>query len=198
MGGRLSPPIRRSVNPPRAAQDGRPAPPGDVGQHKRHIDAQIAIRTGGRARTTLGAVVYETDPAAAPDSDFAPGRLEHLVPGNAGRLLDARRTPIAVTAVSAARGEFEVEIGAFEAAGARWELPLQEVRRSSAIRAPQSSSRATRLSSPRSASPLRGALWRQEVPVDRLFMTFLETAAMNAQFAEAEAVILGDGASWLV
>jgi hypothetical protein len=33
---------------------------------------------------------------------------------------------------------------------------------------------------------------RQVVPLDRLFMTYLETAAMNRQFREAEAVLLGD------
>jgi hypothetical protein len=73
--------------------------------------------------------VYATDPHAAPDSDFEPGALRHLVPGNRGRLLDARRTPIAVTAVVPDRGAFEVEIGAFEDAGARWELPLEDVGR---------------------------------------------------------------------
>jgi len=35
-----------------------------------------------------------------------------------------------------------------------------------------------------------GVLLRQEVPLDRLFMTYLETEAMNRQFLEAEAVLL--------
>jgi hypothetical protein len=35
-------------------------------------------------------------------------------------------------------------------------------------------------------------LWRQEVPISRLFMTFLETRAMNDRFAEAEAVLVAD------
>jgi hypothetical protein len=35
-------------------------------------------------------------------------------------------------------------------------------------------------------------MWRQTVSPDRLFMTFLETAAMNRQFKEAEAVLIGD------
>jgi len=48
--------------------------------------------------------------------------------GNQGRLLDARRTPITITAVVLETGGFEVEIGAFEDAGARWELPLEQVR----------------------------------------------------------------------
>jgi hypothetical protein len=35
-----------------------------------------------------------------------------------------------------------------------------------------------------------GVLLRQSVPILRLFMTFLETAHMNRQFKEAEAVLL--------
>jgi hypothetical protein len=35
-------------------------------------------------------------------------------------------------------------------------------------------------------------MWRQTVSPDRLFMTFLETAAMNRQFKEAEAILIGD------
>jgi hypothetical protein len=38
-------------------------------------------------------------------------------------------------------------------------------------------------------------MWRQIVSPDRLFMTFLETAAMNRQFKEAEAVLIGDPAN---
>jgi hypothetical protein len=36
------------------------------------------------------------------------------------------------------------------------------------------------------------ALWRQSVPIDRLFMTFIETSAMNRRFLEAEAVLIAD------
>ena len=74
-------------------------------------------------------MVYATDPDSAPDAEFVAGRLELLVPGNRGRLLDARRTPIAVTAVDPDVGGFEVEIRGFEDAGARWELPLSDVAR---------------------------------------------------------------------
>lgn len=35
-------------------------------------------------------------------------------------------------------------------------------------------------------------LWRQRVPINRLFMTFLETPAMNERFNEAEAILIGD------
>jgi hypothetical protein len=78
---------------------------------------------------SVPAPIYDSDPDAAPDSEFEPGRLGHLVPGNAGRLLDARRTPIKITSIDPSRGAFELEIGAFEDAGARWELPLEDVRR---------------------------------------------------------------------
>jgi hypothetical protein len=38
------------------------------------------------------------------------------------------------------------------------------------------------------------ALLRSRLPADRLLLTFLETAAMNRQFPEAEAVLLpGEG-----
>lgn len=40
-----------------------------------------------------------------------------------------------------------------------------------------------------------GVLYRQAVPVERLFMTYLETAAMNQQYLEAEAVLLWDAAN---
>jgi hypothetical protein len=39
------------------------------------------------------------------------------------------------------------------------------------------------------------AIWRQLVPVERMFMTFLETPAMNERFLEAEAVLVGDPAA---
>jgi hypothetical protein len=71
--------------------------------------------------------VYQSDPDAAPDSEFVPGGLRHLVAGNRGRLLDARRTPVHVTGVWAQTGFFEVEVGAFEDAGARWLVPLESV-----------------------------------------------------------------------
>ncbi len=74
-------------------------------------------------------MIYASDPDAAPDSEFTPGELSYLVPGNRGRLLDARRTPMMVTATVIERGAFEVEITAFEDAGARWELPLWDVAR---------------------------------------------------------------------
>jgi len=37
------------------------------------------------------------------------------------------------------------------------------------------------------------ALLRRQLPVERLFMTFLETSAMNGKYLEAEAVLFGNG-----
>ena len=71
--------------------------------------------------------IYQHDPHAAPDSAFERGRLEHLVPSNRARLLDARRTPVTVESVNHRDGMFAVVVGAFEDAGARWELPLEDV-----------------------------------------------------------------------
>ncbi len=74
----------------------------------------------------MNGMVYEFDPGAQPDSDFIAGDLTRLVVGNHGRLLDDRRTPIVITAVIPERAAFELEIGGFEDAGARWELPPEE------------------------------------------------------------------------
>jgi hypothetical protein len=73
--------------------------------------------------------MYQADPDALPDDRFAPGELSWLVTGNEGRLLDARRTPVRVTAIDLSHGFFEIEIAAFEDRGARWLVPLEEVTR---------------------------------------------------------------------
>jgi hypothetical protein len=70
--------------------------------------------------------VYRSDPGQAPDSAFEAGKLSHLVAGNTGRMLDARRTPVRIVSVDPRDGMFEVEICAFEDAGARWRIPLEE------------------------------------------------------------------------
>jgi hypothetical protein len=74
-------------------------------------------------------MIYASDPDAAPDAEFVPGELSDLVAGNRGRLLDARRTPVTIVAVTPQKGSFELEIGGFEDAGSHWELPLHDVRR---------------------------------------------------------------------
>jgi hypothetical protein len=70
---------------------------------------------------------YQSDPDALPDGAFEPGALRHLVPGNRGRLLDSRRTPVVVRGVRVEHGMFELEVAAFEDAGARWLLPFEDV-----------------------------------------------------------------------
>lgn len=71
--------------------------------------------------------MYQTDPGALPDDRFSPGDLCWLSPGNIGRVLDGRRTPVRVTAIDLPHGYFEVEVLAFEDKGARWLVPLEEV-----------------------------------------------------------------------
>ena len=71
--------------------------------------------------------VYQSDPNPAPDAGFEPGELRHLVAGRRGRMLDPRRTPVRVCTLDLARGFFEVEILAFEDAGARWLIPFESV-----------------------------------------------------------------------
>lgn len=73
--------------------------------------------------------VYESDPNAAPDNEFEPGTLRHLVQGNSGRLLDPRRTPVTLLTVNAEKGTFEVEITAFEDTGAVWEIEAERIDR---------------------------------------------------------------------
>ena len=73
--------------------------------------------------------LYEHDPGMKPDSEFELGRLRHLMLGNDGRLLDARRTPVRVVGLRPELAFFEVEVLAFEDRGARWELPMDAVDR---------------------------------------------------------------------
>jgi hypothetical protein len=74
-----------------------------------------------------GGPVYQFDAARRPDSEFQPGSLGLLVPGNEGRLLDARRTPMLIVGVDPQEGTFEVEIRAFEDSGAHWSLPFEDI-----------------------------------------------------------------------
>jgi hypothetical protein len=72
--------------------------------------------------------VYQSGSGAASDDDFVPGSLSSLVVGRRGRLLDPRRTPVRVAALDVERGFFDVEILAFEDAGAHWLIPFESVR----------------------------------------------------------------------
>lgn len=47
-----------------------------------------------------------------------------------------------------------------------------------------------------SSNAVAGALYRQRLQLERLFMTFLETAAMNGIYREAEALLLSDGGAF--
>ena len=140
-------------------------------------------------------MIYQSDPDAAPDEEFEPGRLEHVVEGNRGRLLDPRRTPVTVTAIDAATGTFEVEVGAFEDAGARWSVPLEEVVRFQFARdAERAPADALHAFAAEVAEAHTGAtVHRRAVPVERLLMTFWETDALNEPYAEAEAILLSRG-----
>jgi hypothetical protein len=72
--------------------------------------------------------VYATSPGPVSDAGFVGGELGHLVPGNQGRMLDPRRTPVEVTDVNPTGGSFVLRVCAFEDAGAHWELPLSVIR----------------------------------------------------------------------
>jgi hypothetical protein len=72
-------------------------------------------------------MVHAFDPHAAPDSEYEAGRLELIVPGNRGRLLDPRRTPVSLIALDIESGQFHVRIEGFEDKGAVWEVPLERV-----------------------------------------------------------------------
>jgi hypothetical protein len=69
--------------------------------------------------------VHQRDPHARPDSEFEAGAYHHLVPGNTGRMLDARRTPIRVDALRPDIGSWRCEVMAFEDRGAIWTLPVE-------------------------------------------------------------------------
>jgi hypothetical protein len=73
-------------------------------------------------------VIHQFNPAMAPDTEFVPGDLSYLVPGNEGRMLDRRRTPIRVVKILPATGTWVCEVRAFEDVGAHWELPIESVR----------------------------------------------------------------------
>jgi len=72
-------------------------------------------------------MIHQFDPQMAPDADFEPGTLAHLVPENEGRMLDPRRTPMRIASVQPETGTFVIEITGFEDRGARWELPIEDV-----------------------------------------------------------------------
>lgn len=96
---------------------------------RRWWDGTSSEEECGPPRIVLRMGVYQREPQQAPDSDFVGGELAHLVVGNCGRMLDARRTPVAVTAIQEETGHFELEVLAFEDSGARWQIELEKVDR---------------------------------------------------------------------
>ena len=82
---------------------------------------------GFRERSVMQ--IYQSDPDAAPDSDFEPGTLDHLVVGNRGRLLDPRRTPVTIVGIRAEVGFCTMRVEAFEDEGARWDIPFEDMDR---------------------------------------------------------------------
>jgi hypothetical protein len=81
----------------------------------------------GRMGRHAASDIYEHNRTAASDDGFEIGRLEHLVAGNRGRLLDPRRTPVTITGLDLDSGMFGVVIEAFEDKGARWRMPFEDV-----------------------------------------------------------------------
>jgi hypothetical protein len=104
----------------------------------RTIDARLRIldvmdraardpsRTSEHA-TIRDTVIHAFDPAMAPDTEFVPGAPALLAPGNTGRMLDTRRTPVRVAALQLETGTWICEVLKFEDAGARWTLPFERV-----------------------------------------------------------------------
>ena len=74
-------------------------------------------------------MIYQFNAEMLPDTCFQTGRLKYIVPGNEGRLLDGRRTPVRLLEVKHISGFFVVEILDFEDKGACWEIPLERIDR---------------------------------------------------------------------
>ena len=96
-------------------------------------------RERGSRAERLVTMIHQFNPDMAPDSEFEPGVLAHLVPGNRGRMLDPRRTPIQILSLKPAIGSFVCEVLDFEDRGASGICPSRMCAGSSsrAIRAPR-------------------------------------------------------------
>lgn len=70
-------------------------------------------------------MTYQFNTNMLPDTCFHPGALKYVVPGNEGRLLDPRRTPLRVFDVKLSSGFVVFQILDFEDKGAYWEMPLE-------------------------------------------------------------------------
>ena len=73
--------------------------------------------------------IHKSNPDRRPDSDFIPGELALLVPGNRCRLLDGRRTPGVIESCDHNSAVFVWRIKDFEDEGKTWTLPAEDVKR---------------------------------------------------------------------
>jgi hypothetical protein len=87
-------------------------------------------------------MIYQFNAGMLPDSDFHPGNLKYLVPGNKGRMLDARRTPIRILEIKRASGFFVLEVLDFEDKGVQWEIPIEDVEKFQLARSSAEASQA--------------------------------------------------------
>jgi hypothetical protein len=62
-----------------------------------------------------------------PDKDFLPGKVEYLVAGNKGRMLDGRRAPFEVIKRMPEVGMWQIALLDFEDKGSLWEIPYEDV-----------------------------------------------------------------------
>jgi len=129
--------------------------------------------------------VHQKDPDAAPDSDFTPGAIAFLSPGNEGRLLDPRRTPIRIVAAEPEIAVFELEVTAFEDRGARWRLGFEDVVRF------QFANYSRRLAS-ETIARYENAIARHDRPLSIPVDTAI-TAATEERFSEQA----GHASAWL-
>lgn len=73
--------------------------------------------------------IHQYDEKRAPDTDFMPGELGLLCPGNECRLLDPRRTPGVIEEYLPKSAIFRWRITAFEHKGRSWDVPAEDVTR---------------------------------------------------------------------
>ena len=121
-----------------------------------------------------------------------------------GQLLRDPEALRAPWSYSARRLHIITRLAFMRALAAAWGLPVVELYRATAADRPLEPRRGASFVSATFSgqvaeahfqggpSTVAAAIWRQRIPVGRLFMTFLETAALNERFLEAEAVLIGD------
>ncbi len=71
--------------------------------------------------------IHKQHKAREPDDHFERGRLEHIVAGNEGRVLDGRRTPGYIESYDSESAMFIWRITDFEDKGKCWIIPAEEI-----------------------------------------------------------------------